>query len=209
LKKHKFSPERGDVKVLRRNTPFRGFFRLDILDLKHRRFDGGWTPWIEREVFIRANAAGLLPYDPRLDRIALVEQFRSGVFAEGSQRPWTLETVAGIITSGERPEDVARRETLEEAGAEATDMVHVCNFFVSPGGCSEYVMLYCGRVDLSGIKRGTAAGLADEHEDIRVHVMSFNRALRMLKQGVINNSITIIALQWLALNRAKLRRKWR
>ncbi|MCT6647154.1 NUDIX hydrolase, partial [Enterococcus faecalis] len=87
-----------------------------------------------------------------------------------------LEVVAGIIKPGETPESVAERETLEEAGAAATDMVHVCNFYVSPGGCSENVALYCGRVDLSGIKSGAPAGLVDEHEDIRVHVLTYAQA---------------------------------
>jgi ADP-ribose pyrophosphatase len=199
---------RSDVRVLDRTTPFQGFFRLDLMHLKHRRFDGSWSPKIEREVFVRANASGLLPYDPVLDRLLLVEQFRAGVFTEGAKRPWTLEVVAGIIKPGETPEDVAQRETVEEAGTSATEMVHVCNFYVSPGGCSEYVMLYCGRVDLRGVKTGAPAGLADEHEDIRVHVLSYTQAMRLMKQRVIDNAITIIALQWLALNRDALRRQW-
>ncbi|MBM3598498.1 MAG: NUDIX domain-containing protein [Alphaproteobacteria bacterium] len=199
---------RRDVRVLDRTTPFQGFFQLDLMHLRHRQFDGTWSPRIEREVFVRANAAGLLPYDPVLDRLLLVEQFRAGVFTEGSERPWTLEVVAGIIKPGETPEDVAQRETIEEAGASATQIVHVCNFYVSPGGCSEYVMLYCGRVDLKGVKSGAPAGLADEHEDIRVHVLSYAQAVKLMKRGLIDNAITIIALQWLALNRAELRRRW-
>src|SRR5262245_43323983 len=112
--------KRNAVRVRRRTTPFKGFFQLDLLHLKHRRVDGSWSPEIEREVFVRANAAGLLPYDPVLDRLLLVEQFRAGVFTEGAARPWTLEVVAGIIKDGEAPEDVARRETEEEAGVTPT-----------------------------------------------------------------------------------------
>ena len=104
--------------------------------------------------------------------------------------------------------EVARRETLEEAGAAATRIVHICTFYVSPGGCSENVALYCGRVDPSGVKSGAPAGLADEHEDIRVHVLSYAQAMALLKARRIDNSITVIALQWLALNRAELRRRW-
>jgi ADP-ribose pyrophosphatase len=200
---------RADVEVIERATPFRGFFRLDLLHVRHRRFAGGWSPPLEREVFMRDNAAGLLPYDPALDRVILVEQFRAGVFAEGSQPPWTLEVVAGIVKAGETPEEVARRETVEEAGAAATDVIHICDFFVSPGGTSEYVTLYCGRCDLAGLSTGMAAGLAHEHEDIRIHALGFAEAMALLGTGRINNAITIIALQWLAMNRAGLRERWR
>ncbi|MSP87263.1 MAG: NUDIX domain-containing protein [Alphaproteobacteria bacterium] len=199
---------RADVKTIERTTPFRGFFSLDLLRLKHRNFAGGWSPPIEREVFMRDNAAGLLPYDPALDRVALVEQFRAGVFAEGSQPPWTLEVVAGIIKPSESAEAVARREAEEEAGATVRAIEHICDFFVSPGGCSEYVMLYCGRCDLSGLTTGDAAGLAHEHEDIRLHVLGFEDALAAMKAGRTNNAITIIALQWLAMNRERLRKVW-
>lgn len=200
---------RADVETIDRTTPFRGFFSLDLLRLRHRNFAGGWSPPIEREVFMRDNAAGLLPYDPALDRVALVEQFRAGVFAEGSQPPWTLEVVAGIIKSDESAEAVARREAEEEAGATVRAIEHICDFFVSPGGCSEYVVLYCGSCDLSGLATGDAAGLAHEHEDIRLHVLGFEDAFAAMKAGRTNNAITIIALQWLAMNRERLQLAWR
>ena len=51
-------------------------------------------------------------------------------------------------------------------------------------------------------------GLAEENEDILVTAISFSEAFNLLEQGRIESAIPIIAIQWLALNRDKLRAKW-
>jgi ADP-ribose pyrophosphatase len=79
-------------------------------------------------------------------------------------------------------------------------------FFSSPGACSETVALYCGQVD-ANTAHGLH-GLADEGEDIRVNTWSIDEALQLLAQGRIVNAKTIIALQWLALNRDSLAQRW-
>ncbi|MBE9554980.1 MAG: ADP-ribose diphosphatase, partial [Proteobacteria bacterium] len=45
-------------------------------------------------------------------------------------------------------------------------------------------------------------------EDIRVFTESLDEALARLADGGITNVIAVAALQWLALNREKLRRQW-
>ncbi len=42
----------------------------------------------------------------------------------------------------------------------------------------------------------------------RVEVLPFAAVRAMLEAGKITNAMTIIALQWLLLNREALRRKW-
>ncbi|MGM0571679.1 MAG: ADP-ribose diphosphatase, partial [Pseudomonadota bacterium] len=51
-------------------------------------------------------------------------------------------------------------------------------------------------------------GLDHEHEDIRAHVFSAEEACAMISDGRINNAAAIIAIQWLKLNRDRLRREW-
>lgn len=51
-------------------------------------------------------------------------------------------------------------------------------------------------------------GLAEEGEDIRVHVWSLEEALGAVSDGRIDNAASIIALQWLALNREQVRGEW-
>lgn len=194
-----------DVEIVEKSTPFQGYFRIDRYRLRHRRHDGGWTGEMTREVFERGHAAAVLLYDPGLDAVALIEQFRVGAMAAGLCA-WQIETVAGIIEPGETPEDVVRREAQEEAGAAVLDLVPIARYLVSPGGTTETCTLFCGRVDCSGL--GGHHGLAEEHEDIRVFVVPVDEALAMLGQENTANAVTIIALQWLALNREALRAKW-
>lgn len=195
----------GDFQIIEKSTLFRGYFRVDLYRFKHRLFAGGWSGEVRREVFERGHAVVVLPFDPERDAVVMIEQFRIGAAAAGLPM-WQLEVVAGIIDQDESPESVARREAREEANCDIIDLVPVYHYLASPGGTSESVRLYCGRVDSRGL--GGIHGLADEHEDIRVEVVPFAEARSRLESGRIGNASTIIALQWLALNREGLRQRW-
>jgi ADP-ribose pyrophosphatase len=197
--------DRTDVEIVERSDAYRGYFRILRYRLRHKRHDGGWTGPLLRECFERGHAAALLPYDPARDEVVLMEQFRIGAFAAG-WHPWPIEIVAGVIEPGEEPEAVARRETLEEIGRSPSDILPICRYLSTPGGASETVALYCGRIDARD-----AAGIhgnPGEDEDIRVFTLSFAAAMAALEAGRIDNAVTIIALQWLALHRDELRRRW-
>src|ERR1700679_4073489 len=102
--------------ILDRETLFQGFFRVERYRLKHERFAGGMSAPFTREVFSGGGrVAAVLPYDPKSDKVVLIEQFRSGIMASG-ETPWITEAVAGLVDSGETPEQTARREAMEEAG---------------------------------------------------------------------------------------------
>jgi ADP-ribose pyrophosphatase len=197
---------RDAVELVASDTVFEGFWRLEVLRLRHRRFDGSWSAEIRREVHCRGEAVGVLLYDPALDAIGLVEQFRSGAWARGSGSPWLIELVAGLREDGEEPEEVARREALEEAGCEVQALRHIASYYPSPGGCDEYFHLYCARVDLAGAEM--LHGEAAEHEDIRLHVIPWVRAVERLAAGRFDNAHTVVALQWLMLHRDGVRAAW-
>lgn len=158
-----------------------------------------------RELFERGHAAAVLPYDPVTDRVLMIEQFRIGALA-ASGGPWLLEIVAGVIDPGEIPEEVVRRETVEETGCHLQKVVPICEYHVSPGGTSERISLFCGQVDTS--QAGGVHGKAEEGEDIRVVVMSAADALAKLHAGQITSAAPLIALQWLRCNRDQLRTRW-
>ncbi len=200
------SPEAAAAgyRIFSKETVFKGFFRVDRFRLRHRMYAGGWSEEIEREIFQRGHAAGVLPYDPGLDRVLLVEQFRTAALVAG-RHPWTLEVPAGIIGKGESAEDVARRESIEETGCRVEALIPLYEFMPSPGGSSEVVWLFAALVDTT--HSGGLAGMAHEHEDIRVVVLDYAEAVERLHAGRIDNAITIMSLQWLILNRAGLRRE--
>ena len=195
----------ADVEVIEREPCFKGFYRLDRLRLRHRLFAGGMGPEIRRELFVRHDAVCVLPYDPQRDCVVLIEQFRVGAL-DKSQNPWLLELVAGLIDKDEEPEQVARREAIEEAGLTLGALWPISAYYPSPGGSDERVHLYGGRRD-SRLAAGIH-GPEEEGEDIRVHVWSFEEALQAVGDGRIDNAASIIALQWLALNRAEVRGLW-
>ena len=160
------------------------------------RFSGDWSHPLVRELFERGHAAAVLPYDPIRDEVVLIEQFRVGALnAPGG--PWLMEIVAGIIEADETTEDVVKRESIEEADCIITDLIPLYNFLVSPGGTTESVALFCGRVDT--IHAGGVHGASEEGEDIKVHVVAVDTALALLQAGKINSVSAIIALQWLSL----------
>ncbi|MBI3453787.1 MAG: NUDIX domain-containing protein [Rhodospirillales bacterium] len=194
-----------DIDIIERKTVYQGHFRLDAYRLRHRLFAGGWSGEIRREIFERGHAVAVILYDPDRDSVVLIEQFRAGALAAG-KTPWLVEPVAGIVEDGETALDVARRETREEAGCEILDLAPMCEFLMSPGGSSETMRMFCGRVDSRGV--GGVHGLAHEGEDIRVLVLPLDEALGRLARGLATSSITHVGLQWLALNRAELRRRW-
>ncbi|HZT20543.1 MAG TPA: NUDIX domain-containing protein [Dongiaceae bacterium] len=194
------------IEILAKSELYAGFFRLALYRFRHRLFAGGWSAEIQRELCERPHAVGVLPYDPAADKVVLIEQFRIGAWAAGLEA-WQTEIVAGFVEEGEAEAEVAHREAREEASLELSALLPICRYAVSPGGSSESVSLYCGRVDSRGA--GGIHGLPEEHEDIRVEVLSFADAMRRLDEGAITNATSIIALQWLALNRDRVRAAWR
>jgi ADP-ribose pyrophosphatase len=197
--------QRDDVEVIEREACFRGFYQLDRVRLRHRQFAGGMGPELSRELFVRHDAVCVLPYDPQRDVVVLIEQFRVGAL-DKSANPWLLELVAGLIDKDEEPEEVARREAQEEAGLNLSSLWPITQYYPSPGGSDERVHLFIGRCDSEGA--GGVHGLVEEGEDIRVHVWPLEDALDAMKDGRIDNAASIIALQWLALNRAEVRGLW-
>jgi ADP-ribose pyrophosphatase len=194
-----------DIRIVHKELSFKKYLKVETYDLTHRRFDGTWMPQIRREVVRRGAAVGVLLYDPDRDCVVMIEQFRIGPYVAG-RPPWVMEIVAGLIEDGETPADVARRETEEEAGCQVTEFVPVYDYIVSPGCIDETVQMFCGRVDSS--KAGGHFGVSEEGEDIKVSVLKADEAWAELEAGRMGNSLTIIALLWLKLNRDELRRRW-
>ena len=194
-----------DVRVLDDQTIWSGHYSMRKITLQHRRFAGGWSDPIVREVFERGDAVAGLPYDPVADSLVMIEQFRPGAI-RGADSPWMLELIAGVVEAGERDEEVAHREAMEEAACELGELVPIATVFPSAGACTEQVRLFCGRVNKAAV--GGLHGLQEEGEDILVHSVTRSDALQMLSENRIPNGHTLIALQWLQIHGAALRERW-
>ena len=197
---------KNDVEIIARETLYSGFFSMDLYRFRHRLFNGQMSGEIRREIFERGHAAVLLPFDPVRDEVVLIEQIRIAAY-DVSPSPWLLEMVAGMIEEGETVEDVARREAQEEAGLVVGRTKPVLSYLASPGGTSERLSIMVGEVDATTAEG--IHGLADENEDIRVHVVSREQAYQWVEEGSIDNAASVIALQWLQLHYQTLRNEWK
>lgn len=195
---------RKEFKVIQKEAMYQGFFSLNRYQVQHSLFAGGWSEVLTRELFQRGNCVAVLLYDPDADKVVIIEQFRMGPMGqtEIGERAWLLEIVAGAIETGETAEEVAFRESEEEAGCVVQEMHLINEFYTSPGGASERISLFYGRINADDV--GGIHGLDHEHEDILVSTVSFSEAYQMIQDGRIESAIPIIAIQWLALNKHKL-----
>ncbi len=193
------------VVVEKVQSVYRGYFRVDQYLLQHSLYQGGMSPILSREIFERGHIGAVLLFDAKKDCLVMIEQFRPGAYAAGWE-PWVLECVAGVIEKDESPEQLVRRESVEEAGCEISLLVPIHQFLSSPGACSETVKLYCGLVDSE--TAGTICGLDSEGENIKVRIIPCNQVSELLANNKIVNAKTLIALQWFLLNQSTLHQLW-
>ncbi|ACA32611.1 ADP-ribose diphosphatase [Histophilus somni] len=196
-----------DIEILHEETLYKGFFQLKRIQFKHKLFAGGVSGVVTRELLYKGAASAVIAYDPYLDKVILVEQVRIGAYdPKLTTSPWLFELIAGMVEEGEKPEEVALRESQEEAGVQVDNLQHVLSVWDSPGGVIERIHLFAGKVDSTKAKG--IHGLAEENEDIQVHVISREIAYQWVCEGKIDNGIAVMGLQWLQLNYKTLQQQW-
>ncbi|MDU8924089.1 ADP-ribose diphosphatase [Pasteurellaceae bacterium LIM206] len=199
--------QQKDIEILSKERVYDGFFKMEKVLFRHKLFAGGMSEIVCRELLLKGAASVVVAYDPRRDNVILVEQVRIGAYDPHSTRsPWLLELIAGMVESGETAERVAMRESAEEAGVQLEKLKYAFAAWDSPGGQSERLYFFAGKVD-SSRARGIH-GLAAEHEDIKVHVVSREQAYQWVCDGTIDNGAAIMGLQWLQLNYQCLQQEW-
>jgi ADP-ribose pyrophosphatase len=203
-------PPHPDVVIESEQRVWSGRFPLDVVKFRHRRFDGQMSGTRTWEVWRRGEASALLPYDPVADAVVLIEQFRFPALVAGVE-PVLVELPAGLCEDNEDPAETIRREMQEEMGLGADLTERIGGFMLTSGGADEFCHLYVGRViaplaDGEGI--AGFGGEVSENEDIRVRVWDAQDAIATAFAGCFTNSITAIALFWLANKRDELRQKW-
>jgi ADP-ribose pyrophosphatase len=203
-------PPHDGVVIEAEGRVWSGRFPLDVIKFRHRRFDGAMSATRTWELWRRGHAAALLPYDPVADAVVLIEQFRFPALAAGLD-PVLVELPAGLCEDNEDPAETIRREMLEEMDLVADRVERIGGFLLTPGGADEYCHLYAGRVTAPPADgEGIAGhhGEISESEDIRVRVWDAEEAIQAAFAGCFTNSVTAIALFWLASKRNDLRQKW-
>jgi ADP-ribose pyrophosphatase len=131
-------------------------------------------------------AAAIVPFVSK-EEILMVRQYR---YALGRE---TLEIPAGKVDAGEKPEDCARRELLEETGYRAGSLRLVYTYAPALGYSNELIHIYSGnrlRMQTKGI---------DEREISSVEKLSLREVMSLVREGRIQDGKTLIGLAMMGL----------
>ena len=187
----------SNFKVTNKKNLYDGFFKMNEISLKYKKYDGSWSNEIKRELFGGAQVSAVLPFDPIKKKIVLIQQFRPGTISKNTNN-YLNEIVAGIIDPGESPEIAAKRECLEETGYKIKKLTPIQGYFPAPGSSESFYHLFLGEVDSKNGKK--IMGLDNENEDILVESFKVNQVKKMMQEGKFINGLTLIAIQWFFLN---------
>lgn len=138
---------------------------------------------VEREVLRHPGAAVLLPVTHD-GRVVLVRQYR---YAAGE---FLLEAPAGTIDPGERPEETARRELVEETGYFPKRLEKLVEFYPSPGILEEKMHLFAA----TDLEERTQS--LDEDESLEVVELPWEEAMALVAGVDVRDAKTIIALSY-------------
>lgn len=154
-----------------------------------------------REVLRGGPCVAVIPVDLERGELVLIRQFRLAAhLATGAGD--LVEIVAGRVEPGEPLEEAAHRELEEETGLRTDRLVRLLTFLPTPGTIEETATLFLAPVDASRLPE--QAGAADEREHTRPFAVPLDEAVAALDDPRPRNGYLTIALQWLALNRARL-----
>ncbi len=154
----------------------------------------------KRDVILGGKVIALLPVDVDRDEIVLIRQFRLPAHL-GTGKGEMIEIVAGRVDKGETPTQAARRECTEELGVAPTKIVELFSYLTTPGITDEHVTVFLASIDASAVPEGTCRG----GEHIRTWRVPIDGAIEALTRNTVHNGPAVIGLQWLALNRARVR----
>ena len=185
-------------KILHKKNIHDGFFKMNEVNLKYKKYDGTWSNKVSRELFSGAQVSAVLPFDPIKKEIILIQQFRPGTISKNFNN-YLFEIVAGIIDKGESPEQTAKRECYEETGCHVNKLLPIHGYFPAPGSSESFYHLFLG--EINAFEGTRFMGVENENEDIKVQSFSIDEVKKKLINKEILNGLTLIALQWFFLEK--------
>jgi ADP-ribose pyrophosphatase len=128
------------------------------------------------------DCVGVVPFVDQ-GSVLLVRQYR---YVQEEDHRWEIPT--GGVHQGETLVQAAQRELAEEAGYHAGKLELVSSYYTSKSVCEETAHIYIGS-ELS-----PAQAPADETEFLQRRVFPFDRALQMVLEGEIKDSMSVVGL---------------
>ena len=190
------------VKVLKKKILYNDLFKLEKYSLSFLKFNGKYSKPISRVKWVVGRACAAIVYDSSAKDFILINQFRLPTLNSNKDSGWLTEIVAGLCEENETLEKTIRREMIEEIGYEPKKLVKICDFHVAPGSVKEYLSIFFAEVsDETKISDG---GGFDDEEDIKILRYNFDEIFNLYIKGQIFDAKTIIAVQWLIINKNKV-----
>jgi ADP-ribose pyrophosphatase len=182
------------VKIKDERVAYDDFFKIIVGRLRFEKFDGTMSKEVRRQCLERGDAVAVVLFNRRKKTLILIRQFRYPVYRAQKRRGgWLYELVAGVVEQGETPQEVVRREVMEEAGYKVKNLKLLARIFPSPGGMSERIYIFYAEV---AARKNAGGGVASEHEDIRVLELPVAKVYAMLEKGKIEDAKTVIGLMY-------------
>ncbi len=174
------------------------WYTLNKISFDYQMPNGEWVNQ-SRESYDRGNGATILLYDKSKKTIILIKQFRMPSYVNGNKNGVIIETCAGLL-DGDSPEVCVKKEAFEETGIKIDKVKKVFEAYMSPGAVTEIIHFFIGEYN-DQMKIGTGGGVDDEHEDIEILEIHYEKALQMISDGEIKDAKTIMLLQYMVLNK--------
>jgi GDP-mannose pyrophosphatase NudK len=173
------------------------WYTLNKVTFDYKNANGTWETQ-EREAYDRGNGATILLYNKATQTVVLTEQFRLPTYLNGNETGMLIEACAGLLDK-DNPEDCIRKESEEETGYRIKDVKKIFEAYMSPGSVTEILYFFVAEYDKS-MKVSEGGGVAEEHENIQVLEIPFEKACNMMKAGEVKDAKTIMLLQYALLN---------
>ncbi|UII75419.1 NUDIX domain-containing protein [Flagellimonas sp. HMM57] len=187
----------GNVKNIKKEVLSNNWYTLRKITFEYRREDGEWETQV-REAYDRGNGAVILLYNKDKGTVILTRQFRMPTYLNGNEDGMMIEACAGILEKGNAEQTIIM-EVEEETGYKISEVEKVFESYMSPGSVTEVLYFFMGKYEES-MKISEGGGAEDETENIEVLELSFEEALKLVKNGEIKDAKTIMLLQHAQIN---------
>jgi GDP-mannose pyrophosphatase NudK len=188
--------ENENIKILNTEVLSDNWYTLRKVTFTRKLSNGTWQQQ-SREAYDRGNGATILLYNKAQKTVILTRQFRLPTFVNGNPSGMLIEACAGLLDK-ENAEDCIKRETEEETGYKISDVRRIFELYMSPGSVTEILYFFIAEYS-KDMKVNEGGGAAHEQENIEVLELPYEKALRMVESGEIQDAKTVILLQYLQL----------
>lgn len=174
------------------------YYILNKVTFDYLMSNGEWITQV-RECYDRGDGAGILLYNKKKQTVILTRQFRMPTFLNGNKEGFLVEICAGLLDK-DNPEACIIREAEEEVGYKLKSVKKIYEAYSSPGVMTEKMHFFIGEYT-TNMKVNEGGGLECEHEDIEVLELPFKEAIKMLNNGEIHDTRTIVLLQYALIHK--------